>query len=272
MSRKHRTPPSLNKTINSQRFRAALDVFDRFIIVKIEGNSNEQISGIRKDFGTNATLVMSKRSCILAGLSSYIEQNLDNEATQYKIQMLETLPKFLDGNFGIILTNMSIEQVDMILHRHVIYKTPIPGKKSSADIVIKQGKTGIEPQFVSFFQSLNVDVKVYRGQVEVQKDFVLCKTGEIVSIALCKLLELLKMKPEPCVVEMLQIFEPGLTYAVQEMMPLVESRVEEAVYEFLCFGLGAGVFTYIEKFPEIESSESESSSESEEDDMWDLFG
>jgi large subunit ribosomal protein LP0 len=271
MSRKHRTLPSLNKTINSQRFRAALDIFDRLIVVKIKGNSNEQISGIRKDFGTNATLVMSKRSCVLAGLASYIEQNLDNEVTQYKIQMLETLPKYLDGSFGIILTNMSIEQVDLILHRHVIFKFPTPGKKSSTDIIIKQGKTGIEPRSVPFFQTLNVDVKVYRGQVEVQKDYVLCKAGEIVSFALYNLLELLKMKPEPCVIEMVQIFEPGLTYAVQEMMPLVESRVEEAVYEFLCFGLGAGVFTYIEKFPEIESSESESSSEAE-DDMWDLFG
>ena len=250
------TTPTLNKTINSKLFRASLDLFDRVIVVKTEGTANEQVSAVRKDLRDNAILIMSKRSCILAGLAEYIAENKEDETKNYKITMLKTLPDFLRGEVGIILTNMSIEQVDRILYKNLLPKRPKLGAIARVDIIVQKEYTNLEPQKTVWFQEAEISTKIFKGRIEILKNKTICKKGEMVTNVSHRIMEMLDMKPEACQLEMLQIFEPGLTYSVKDMMPLVESRVEEAMYEFLCFGLGAGQFTYTEKeyIPDDDSS------------------
>jgi ribosomal protein L10 len=271
--RKRTCAPPTNKTLNSKLFRVSLDLFDRIIVVKTEGASCKQVSGIRQDFGNDATLIMSKHSCILAGLADYIAENKNDETKNNKISMLETLPEYLHHEVGIILTNLSIEQIDAVLNKHMLYKRPKLGSKACCDIIVQKEHTRIEPTKTIWFQEAQVQTKILKGTIEIIKSKTICKKGQVVSSNVHRIMDLLNINPETNQLEMLQIFEPGLTYSVKSMMPLVESRVEEAVYEFLCFGLGAGVFTYTEghQIPDYESS-SDSSMTGDDDDLFGLFG
>jgi large subunit ribosomal protein LP0 len=271
MVRKHHTPPTYTKTLNAKQFRVSLDLFDRVIVVKVDGASNEQVSAVRKDLGDLGILMMCKRSCILAGLEDYIQENKEKDTTQYKVEMLATLPNYLKGEVGIMVTNMSIEQVDLILSSHTLHKRANKGKKTRVDIMVKKQYTEVEPSKTFRFASVNISTRVVRGRIEILEDTLLCKKRDVITADMYHVLELLNMKPETCAIEMLQIFEPGLSYAVKDMMPLVESRVEEAMYEFLCFGLGAGQFTYIEKIS-IPDSDTDSEDLFDFGDDADIFG
>jgi large subunit ribosomal protein LP0 len=251
--------------IQVRQLRLVFDLYDRVIVVRIPSGYNGNLcSKIRSDL--DGIFCASKKSFILEAIRMY---NSENDIESPKSMMLAHVAQFIEhGQYGLILTNWSIEQVDAIINRHTDCYTPKLGSVAKHDIHLTARKTNLVPTQTSFFAALNIATKITKGQIEIVNNVILCKKGEKIGYSQHKMMTQLEMKPCALSLEIVQVIEPGLTYAVQEMMPIVDSRVEEAIYELQAFGVGAGVFTFTPETPPLPPYiESESS-----DDYYDLFG
>ena len=95
----------------------------------------------------------------------------------------------------MIWTNNSLHDIKEILDANIREAPVRVGSIAPSDVVIPAGPTGMDPTQTSFFQALNIQTKIVRGQVEIVNPVTIITEGEKINQSQAALLDKLKIRP-----------------------------------------------------------------------------
>ena len=150
----------------------------------------------------DAVMIMGKNTLMKASLNRFLtkpeEGDFDYEDRKDTFKERPELEKFiplLKGNTGIIFTNGNLSAIKEVLDAE---KRGAPAKAGSIapeDVWIRSGPTGLDPKQTSFFQTLNIQTKINKSQVEIIQDKKIIEAGLKVEATQAALLDKLKITP-----------------------------------------------------------------------------
>jgi len=115
----------------------------------------------------------------------------------------------LKGNINIIFTNGDLAQVKKVLDEEVRPSPAKPGMIAPDDVSIPAGPTGLDPKLTSFFQNLQIQTKIVKGQVEIVAAKQVIFAAEKVTSTQAQLLEKLKIYPFSYKMEVSKVLQDG---------------------------------------------------------------
>ena len=84
----------------------------------------------------------------------------------------------LKGNINIILSNGDLGDVKAVLDEEVRQTAAKAGMIAPGDVVIKPGPTGLDPKQTGFFQTLQIQTKIVKAQIDIVTEKQVITTGE----------------------------------------------------------------------------------------------
>jgi large subunit ribosomal protein LP0 len=92
------------------------------------------------------------------------EQRKDNWAFSPTIEKIITQ---LKGNTNLIFTNGDLSEVKAALDLEVRESPAKAGMLAPKDVSVPTGPTGLDPKQTSFFQTLQIQTKIVKGQIDI---------------------------------------------------------------------------------------------------------
>lgn len=108
---------------------------------------------------------------------------------------LEKIVMNLKGNTGIIFSNGDLGAIKEIIDKQVREAPAKVGSIAPDNVSVKSGPTGLDPKQTSFFQSLSIQTKIVKGQVEIVNDVQVVTAGDKINGSQASLLDKLKIRP-----------------------------------------------------------------------------
>jgi large subunit ribosomal protein L10 len=109
---------------------------------------------------------------------------------------LESLSKELEGQCGLIFTQISPFKLNLIFDQNKVFLPAKGGDIASKEISIPAGNTGITPgPVLSEFKEANVPTKIDQGSIWISRDTTIARQGEVISQKLASLMSKLNIKP-----------------------------------------------------------------------------
>lgn len=177
-----------------------LDTHDRFFLVLVDNVRSSQIQQVRKALRGKAEVLMGKNTLIRKVVRS--KNNPD----------LEKICDILHGNLGFVFCKGDMKQIRDVLLANRVGAPARAGTFAPCDVFVPPGPTGQEPTKTSFFQALNINTKINKGQVEIINEVHLIKKGDKVDASKATLLQMLNIKPFSYGLEIKAIYDCGSLY------------------------------------------------------------
>ena len=109
---------------------------------------------------------------------------------------LQKLKDMLTDMHALVLTNGDIFEIARTINSIKEKRSLKPGKISPTDVIIKKGFTGFRPgPEMSELRMAGVPVRIFDGEVYVQQDYVLVRSGQVVSPYAARVMAILDIKP-----------------------------------------------------------------------------
>ncbi|MEM0201392.1 MAG: 50S ribosomal protein L10 [Candidatus Micrarchaeaceae archaeon] len=151
-------------------------------IMPIEKMPDRLLQKIRNDVKTKDTRFVTARKNLLLKV-------LDQDH-------LKELEPFLNGNVGLLMSNLSSFELFEIVSSKKIKLLAKPNQIADQDLSIEAGETSLQPgQAVTDLKTAGIDVQIQKGKVTISKNKVLVKKGEKISIPVSKALKMLDILP-----------------------------------------------------------------------------
>ena len=83
----------------------------------------------------------------------------------------------LKGNTGLIFSNGDLSEIKKIIDAEAREAPAKVGAVAPDDVWIRAGSTGLDPKQTSFFQSLNIQTKILKTQIEIVNDKKIITAG-----------------------------------------------------------------------------------------------
>ena len=176
--------------------------YSRILLVDISNVGSSQIQKCRKDLSFSSIMVIGKNTLIRKVLKQHIK-NKEN---------LELFSSSISGNIGIIFTETEPFEIREILRANKVPANAKPGQISQCDVVIPSGITDLPPEATCFFQALNIQTKIQKGQIEIINPINLLKTGQLIGNSESTLLQKLNITPFSFEIKIKQIFDCNCIY------------------------------------------------------------
>ena len=146
---------------------------------------------------------------------------------------IESLSKQLEGQCALMFTNVSPFKLNLIFSQNKVFLAAKGGDIATKDIVVPAGNTGIAPgPVLSEFKVANVQTKIDQGTIWVNKDTVVAKPGDVISVALASLLSKLNVKPIEAGIALNFAVAEGLIFKEQDLRINLEEYRDELVRSF----------------------------------------
>lgn len=160
---------------------------------------------------------------------------------------IDSLSKQLEGQCALMFTNVSPFKLNLIFSQNKVFLPAKGGDVATKDIVVPAGNTGIAPgPVLSEFKVANVQTKIDQGTIWVNKDTVVAKPGDVISMALASLLSKLNVKPIEAGIAVNFAIAEGLLFKEQDLRINLEEYRDELVRSFqqaLALATEAGYMT-----------------------------
>jgi large subunit ribosomal protein LP0 len=193
------------KLILMKKFKLNIDLYERIFIISTHEVTSQQIAQVRQQIGNRGALDMTKNSIMLKALKEYIDNNCA------RADVIKPLMNLLHNNAGVLFTDMSIDEIDIIFSQLETYGYIKCGAIAKTAAIIPAG-TRVALGSTSFFGALGIPFKISRGMAEIVRDVRLLKPGETVSKSMAVLLEQLNIKSVCRRLRILQVYEYGMFY------------------------------------------------------------
>jgi large subunit ribosomal protein LP0 len=139
------------------------------------------------------------------------------------------------GNVGLIFTNADLGKIRDLL---VANKVPAPARVGSlapVPVEVPPGPTGCDPGQTSWFQALNIQTKINKGQIEIVSKVVVIKAGDKVNESQAALLQKLNIRPFTYGLRIDYIFSGG---------QINDPSILDITDDVLVAGFSSGVATF----------------------------
>ena len=157
------------------RLQEVSQKYQNCLFVNNDNVSSLQISKLRKRLRKiDAYMIMGKNTLMKAALTA---QNTKPEPADpdYKERkdtweyspQIEKIITQLKGNINIIFTNGDLADVKAELDAEVRESPAKAGMLAPRDVSVPAGPTGLDPKNTAFFQTLQIQTKIVKGQVDI---------------------------------------------------------------------------------------------------------
>lgn len=159
---------------------------------------------------------------------------------------IEKIIAQLKGNTNIIFSNGDLGEVKSILDDEVRPSPAKAGMLAPDDVTIPKGPTGLDPKQTSFFQTLQIQTKIVKAQIEIVADKQVIFQGEKIDSTQAALLDKLKIYPFAYKMNVKKVLQDGSVFdaAVLELTTAaILAKFKKAVAVQAQLSLGAGYAT-----------------------------
>ena len=160
---------------------------------------------------------------------------------------IDSLSKQLEGQCALMFTNISPFKLNLVFSQNKVFLPAKGGDVATKEIVVPAGNTGIAPgPVLSEFKVANVPTKIDQGTIWVNKDTVVAKPGDTISMQLASLLSKLNVKPIEAGIAVNFAIAEGLMFKEQDLRIDLEEYRDELVRSFqqaLALATEAGYMT-----------------------------
>ena len=146
---------------------------------------------------------------------------------------IDSLSKQLEGQCALMFTNVSPFKLNLIFAQNKVFLPAKGGDVATKEIVVPGGNTGIAPgPVLSEFKVANVPTKIDQGTIWVNKDTVVARPGDVISMQLASLLSKLNVKPIEAGIAVNFAVAEGLIFKEQDLQINLEEYRDELVKSF----------------------------------------
>jgi large subunit ribosomal protein L10 len=172
-------------------------------VIDIEGIPASQLQQIRKTLPSGSQFVVAKNTLIKLALKK----------AEKKKKNISELEKSLDGQRGLIATEMNPFRLFRAMEGTKIKAPARGGEAAPDDIEIKEGETTFKPgPIVGELQKAGFPAAIERGKVVIKKDKVLVKKGDKIPRNVAQMLTRLEIYPMTVGLTLKAGFENDLIY------------------------------------------------------------
>merc|ERR1712083_476063 len=108
---------------------------------------------------------------------------------------IEKIITQLRGNINLIFTNGDLGDVKAVLDTEVRESPAKPGMMAPKDVNVPVGPTGLDPKQTGFFQTLQIQTKIVKGQIDIVAEKMVITKDTRVDSTQAALLDKLKIYP-----------------------------------------------------------------------------
>jgi large subunit ribosomal protein LP0 len=214
-----------------------LDEYPCVLVVGADNVGSNHMQNIRRALrAKGAVLLMGKNTMIRKAIRGHTSNN----------PLLEQLLPLIRGNIGFVFTKGDLSEVKKIIQANRVEAPAKAGAISPCKVVVPAMNTGLEPTQTSFFQALNIQTKIARGQIEITQDVNLIEEGQKVGASEAGLLAKLGIKPFSYGLVLGQVYDHGSVYN-HKILDITEHEIIEkfnsGVRNIASLGLQVGVPT-----------------------------
>ena len=145
---------------------------------------------------------------------------------------LKKLEEYLTGANIFLFTNMNPFKLSILLEKNKVKAIAKAGDKAVNDIIVPAGNTGLPPgPVISQFSAVGIPTRIESGSVWINKDTLVCKKGEVISLQLANILSKLGIKAVEIGLTLKVVYDDGQIITEEDLMiDLEEIRksIEEA--------------------------------------------
>lgn len=152
----------------------------------------------------------------------------------------------LKGNINLILSNGDLGEVKQVLDEEVRQTPAKAGMIAPDNVLIKPGPTGLDPKQTAFFQTLQIQTKIVKAQIDIVTEKQVITQGEKITQTQAALLDKLKIYPFKYKMEVRKVLQDGSMFdpAVLELSnDAILQKFQAAVKVQASLSLGIGYAT-----------------------------
>jgi len=179
-----------------------LDEYPKIFIVGVDNVGSNHMQKVRHALRGKGIILMGKNTMIRKAIRGHAQNN----------PALEALLPLVRGNIGFVFVKDDLTSVKKILLENKVAAVAKAGVIAPCDVVVPKGNTGMEPTQTGFFQALNIQTKITKGQVEIVNDVPLIKEGQKVGVSEANLLLKLDIKPFQYGLVIKTVYDNGSIY------------------------------------------------------------
>jgi len=180
-----------------------LDEYHKIFIVGVDNVGSTQMQKIRQEIRGKGVVLMGKNTMIRKAIRGHMQNN----------PALENLLPYVKGNVGFVFVKDDLAGVKKLLLENKVSAPAKVGQLAPQDVIVPKGNTGLEPTQTSFFQALNIQTKINKGQIEIVNDVHLIKLGGKVGVSESNLLTKLDIKPFKWGLVVSQVYDSGTVFS-----------------------------------------------------------
>jgi len=181
-----------------------LDEFPCILVVGADNVGSHHMQQIRHSLrAKGAVLLMGKNTMIRKAIRGHTVNN----------PALEGLLPLIRGNIGFVFTKSDLSDIRKIIQANRVEAPAKQGAIAPIKVVVPAMNTGLEPTQTSFFQALNIQTKIARGQIEIVQDVNLIEEGQKVGASEANLLSKLNIKPFSYGLSLSMVYDHGSIYS-----------------------------------------------------------
>lgn len=159
---------------------------------------------------------------------------------------IEKIVAQLRGNTNLIFSNGDLSEVKAVLDSEVRPSPAKAGMIAPDDVVIPAGPTGLDPKQTSFFQTLQIQTKIVKAQIDIVVAKQVIFVGEKIDSTQAALLDKLKIYPFSYKMHVKRVLQDGSVFdaAVLDLSnEVILSKFRAGVLMQTKLSLGAGYAT-----------------------------
>lgn len=179
----------------------------------------------------DAVMIMGKNTLMKASLTAANKQpeEGDEDYAERKDNWahnpnIDKIIGQLKGNTNLILSNGDLGEVKAVLDEEVRPSPAKTGMVAPADVSIPPGPTGLDPKQTAFFQTLQIQTKIVKAQIDIVAEKKVITAGEKITSTQAALLDKLKIYPFSYKMEVTKVLQDGSMFD-----PAVLDLSEEAI-------------------------------------------
>lgn len=176
--------------------------FAKIVVVSVDNVGSNQMQQIRRNLRGKGELLMGKNTMIRKAFRDRLDEHPE----------YENFLNFVKGNVGFIFTN---DDPAVVRDKISAFKVNAPAKAgalSPITVTVPKGVTSLGPGDTAFFQALNIQTKITKGNIEIVNDVHLLKPGDKVGASEAALLNKLNISPFTYGMEVVQVYDNGSLY------------------------------------------------------------
>merc|ERR1719310_2090110 len=169
--------------------------YNNVMFVDANNVSSKQIGNIRRELRKiGAYMIMGKNTLMKAALTAANrkpeegdEDYEERKDTYVYNENIEKIIMQLKGNTNLIFSNGDLGDVKAVLDAEARPSAAKPGMIAPIDVTVPEGPTGLDPKQTAFFQTLGIQTKIVKAQIDIIKSKKVLQNGSMFDAAVLSL-------------------------------------------------------------------------------------